>query len=362
MSDKSQNDINDGYGDEYTEAFFPIAESLITQADELMSLGGEDEKQNASRLYLRAACLYRIARFPYISSFPTPTPGPKWKAWTRQKEIYLRAASTWACPVTEEWIPHHAPWTRDRSEIPVYVRLPKHTSSGPPPVVLLVTGLDGYRPDNTGRLDEFLKHGWAAIVAEIPGTADCPCDPADPLSPDRLFTSILDWMAAQDSFDMHHVMVWGLSAGGYYAIRVAHTHRERLRGAVAQGAGCHHFFDKAWIEGAEGREYPFELAPAMAAKHGYASIAAFKAEAQKKFSLLENGILDGESCRLLLVNGTGDGLMPIEDSLLPFQHGGPKEGRFFEGALHMGYPRANEAVYPWMESVMDTKLLRFMRL
>ncbi len=28
------------------------------------------------------------------------------------------------------------------------------------PVVVLMTGLDGYRPDNTGRCDEFLKRGW----------------------------------------------------------------------------------------------------------------------------------------------------------------------------------------------------------
>lgn len=47
-----------------------------------------------------------------------------------------------------------------------------------------------------------------------------------------------------------------------------------------------------------------------------------------------------------------DGLMPIEDSILLLEHGSPKEARFFPGALHMGYPMANGAVYPWMEGVM----------
>lgn len=47
-----------------------------------------------------------------------------------------------------------------------------------------------------------------------------------------------------------------------------------------------------------------------------------------------------------------DGLMPIEDSLLPFQYGSAKEGRFIRDALHMGYPTANDSVYPWMEQVM----------
>ena len=39
------------------------------------------------------------------------------------------------------------------------------------------------------------------------------------------------------------VAVWGVSCGGYYALRTAHTHRERLLGVVAEGAGCHHIFD-----------------------------------------------------------------------------------------------------------------------
>ena len=58
-------------------------------------------------------------------------------------------------------------------------------------------------------------------------------------------------------FDMRKVMVWGLSTGGYYAVRIAHTHRERLRGVVAQGSGVHEFFDKEWIERAGEHEYPF---------------------------------------------------------------------------------------------------------
>lgn len=44
--------------------------------------------------------------------------------------------------------------------------------------------------------------------------------------------------------------------------------------------------------------------------------------------------------------------MPIEDSMMLFEYGSPKEARFFTGALHMGYPMANASVYPWMESVM----------
>jgi len=170
----------------------------------------------------------------------------------------MKAASKWPAPVEEVLIPHTAREGADRDKIPLYVRLVQGKEKEKTPVVLLLTGLDGYRPDNTGRIDEFLARGWASVVVEIPGTADCPADPSDAKSTDRLWTSILDWMEAQGTFDMKRVLVWGLSAGGYHAVRIAHTHRDRLRGVVAQGAGVHHFFGKDWLEKAEGHEYPFQ--------------------------------------------------------------------------------------------------------
>jgi len=245
-----KENINDGYGDAYTEAFFPIAESLTKQGDTAT------DSVKASDLYLRAACLYRIARFPYITSFPTVSSQSKWKAWEAQKLVYMKAASKWEEPVKEVEVPHTAAKGADRDSIPVYVRLPKGGKEKVP-VVLLITGLDGYRPDNTQRSDEFLARGWGCVIAEIPGTADCPADPADSESGDRLWTSVLDWMENQGTFDMKNVMVWGLSCGGYYAVRIAHTHKDRLKGSVGQGTAVHYFFGSDWIEKADGHEYPF---------------------------------------------------------------------------------------------------------
>ncbi|RWA03327.1 hypothetical protein EKO27_g11776, partial [Xylaria grammica] len=155
--------------------------------------------------------------------------------------------------------------------------------------------------------------------------------------------------------EVRHAPRYGAGAsapGGYYAVRAAHTHREELVGAVAQGAGSHYFFDPAWLERADGHEYPFKLLPALALKHGFSDVDEYLRRALKRFSLLETGVLEKPSTRLLLVNGTLDGLMPIEDSTLLFEYGSPKEARFFPGALHMGYPLANSSVYPWMEEVM----------
>ena len=235
-----------------------MAEILTRRGDEATA---SNDHALASQLYLRAACIYRISRFPYICNFPTVSSKLKWQAWQKQKEVYMKAASKWDEPVEEVMIPHTARGGNDRDTIPLYVRLPKEAVMGKEkkkvPAILLMTGLDGYRPDNTERTNEFVKRGWGCVIAEVPGTADCPAEPNDPESPDRLWTSLLDWMEEEGSFDMQRIAIWGLSCGGYYGIRAAHTHKERLKGCVGQGAAVHYFFGEEWMEKAGGHEYPF---------------------------------------------------------------------------------------------------------
>ncbi|KAK7748356.1 hypothetical protein SLS62_008619 [Diatrype stigma] len=377
-------DLRDGTSPAYTRAFLPVAEALERRGDEAV----DDDPGKASALYLRAACVLRIARFPYICAHPGARhrDPDKWDAWERQKRVYMKAARTWDAPVEEVRIPHVFRQGVDGDSIPAYVRVPAAATAAAAtagnqaanggresngsggnkngqdqeqkhPVVVLLTGLDGYRPDNTTRCDEFLARGWATIVVEIPGTADSPADPSDPASGDRVLDSVFAFLDEQPGLDAARVLLWGLSAGGYHAVRAAHTHRARLRGVVAQGAGVHHFLDRDWLARADGHEYPFALTPAFAAKHGYGHDGAgeFVEDAQRKFSLLELGVVQGPATRLLLINGTLDGLMPIEDSMMLFEYGTPKEARFFPGALHMGYPMANASVYPWMEEVMASK-------
>ena len=318
-----QNNINDGYSDAYTEAFFPTCDTLLEQAD---AIAASDSPGSAAGIYLRIACLYRISRFPIMNS---PV---KWKAWEAQKAAYMKATSAWVDPLKEEVIPHRYAEGADGPTIPLYVRVPVNTTSKKPiPTVLLMTGLDGYRPDNTQRTHEFVSRGWGCVIAEIPGTADCPANPKDPQSADRLWDSILDWMSKKGIFNMKQVVIWGLSCGGYYAVRIAHTHKERLIGSVAQGAGIHHWFDREWLSHADDHEYPFasvlnfylclfppllldirhgecrlmnscSLTPALAQKFGYDTVEDFMKESQKNFSLVDSGIVLQPSARLLLIN------------------------------------------------------------
>ncbi|KAH7304150.1 Alpha/Beta hydrolase protein [Stachybotrys elegans] len=348
------HNIDDATSTEYTNAFFKAAETLEYRGDEFKSAG---DTSKASELYLRASTIYRIARFPFISGFPTATCATKWRAWEAQKKVYLKATALWESTIKEILVQHSHRKGQDRDEIPIFVRFPSKVDKAQKcPVVILLTGLDGYRPDFTAQFQAFHARGWATIAVEIPGTADSPADPSDPDSADRTWTSLLDWMTQDGSFDMNNVVAWGLSTGGYYGARIAHTHSTQLRGCIAQGMGCHDFFDAEWLSKIEDHEYPFELLPHLAKKHGYDSVDEYKKHAKHKFSLVESGILNKPSTRLLLLNGLQDGLMPIEDSMLLFNYGNPKEARFFPGTQHMGGHLAVPAAYAWIERVMVEKI------
>ncbi|PHH50602.1 Heptaketide hydrolyase ayg1 [Ceratocystis fimbriata CBS 114723] len=348
-----ENNINDGYSAEYSLAFVPTAERLDREAEALL----ETDPAAANKLWLRASAVLRVARLPYFAAYPEPSCPVKLKIFEMQKSIFLKAGSRWECPVQDLMIPHVYAAGNDWKEIPAYVRTPTNAATQPAPTIILMTGLDGYRCDNSVRCDRFLDRGWASVVVEVPGTGDCPADSADPDSPDRLWTSLLAWMKADGRFDMSKIMVWGGSAGGYYAIRIAHTHKDQLIGVVAQGAGCHYFYDPEWLSKADDHEYPFKLSPAMVRKHGFSSVEEYVNNVQKRFSLLETGILHKESTRLLLVNGTKDGLVPIEDATMLFEYGSPKEARLITDAIHMGYPAANKVVLPWLEDVMAKEII-----
>ena len=136
------DNVNDGYSDTYTEYFLPTAERLT---DEALSAQGSD-RAKAADLFKRACAVYRISRFPSVDAGS----GLKRKIYDTQKQVYLRGASLWDAPLKEVIIPHTAAEGEDGKDIPLYVRLPAVASKDKRvPVVLLITGLDGHRPDNS---------------------------------------------------------------------------------------------------------------------------------------------------------------------------------------------------------------------
>ncbi|KAF1984360.1 alpha/beta-hydrolase [Aulographum hederae CBS 113979] len=328
--------------DAYAEVFVPFAEELVSKAEEAEKAG---DKEKASEYFLRASAVYRISRFP------APRSAKQREAWEKGKVVTLKGLGLREHPVQEIKVPHKHAIEGEGSEIPIYHLMPEGASKeNPAPVVWIMTGLDGYRTELAVWMEGWRQNGVGTIVVEIPGTGDSPAKPTDPKSPDREWSSLLDWIATQDGIDQKKICVWAFSTGGFYAIRLAHTHPDRLAGVVALGGGTHHMFDPEWLSEVNHLEYPFDLATTLCYKFGYGTdIDAFKKEASDKFSLLKDGTLDKPECaRLFLVNGTEDEIFPIDDYYLALQHGAPKEARFVPGIKHMGEPESFFIILKWI--------------
>lgn len=340
VAELTAKDIKEPYDwDAYASTFFPQAESLAAIAKDAEANG---EKEKASEYYLRSSAVYRISRFP------APRSDVQREAWTKGKEVCLKGLSLRPHPVHEVQIPHTHRHANEGEFIPAYHLVPD--SDKPVPTVIIFTGLDGYRTELAVWMEGWRQVGVATLVLEIPGTGDCPANASDPTSPDRLYSSLFDWLDGQEKLDADKRAIWAFSTGGFYAIRVAHTHAERLSGVVALGGGCHHMFEKEWLDNVNHLEYPFDLADTLAYKFGYGKdVERFKAEAMDKFSLLNDGTLDTPTCaRLLLVNGMEDEIFPIDDYELALKHGAPKEARFVEGVKHMGEPMSFFIILRWL--------------
>ncbi|KAI0387321.1 yellowish-green 1-like protein [Hypomontagnella monticulosa] len=331
--------------DEYAQCFFPKAEELAARAKAAEDKG---DREMASELYLRASAVYRISRFP------APRSAKQREAWTKGKAVAIKGLGMQKYPTVEIEIPHIRGAAGDGPILPGYYHVPAEASrSHKAPLIIIFTGLDGYRTELS-----VWKNGWAALgcatlIVEIPGTGDNPGAPSDPESPDRVWSSMFDWIAKQDNIDQSRIVNWGFSTGGYYSIRVAHTHADKLRGVVALGGGVHHMFDPEWLDAVDDLEYPFDLAHTLCHKFGYTDFDRFKKEAQDKFSLLNTSILDKPCTRLLLVNGTEDEIFPIDDYYLCLQHGGPKEARFVPKTKHMGEPQSFPIILKWIFELLD---------
>jgi pimeloyl-ACP methyl ester carboxylesterase len=316
----------------------------VSAADAVRGLKGGE----AASLYLRAAAICRIARFPAINSLLRES------IWSIQKLTYAAATESTKDPTQLIFITHRYAAVGDGFLIPLSYKQPSQTTQ-PVPVIVCISGHDGSRIDFTVRsMDYFTAKGWAIIGIEMPGCGDCPASKTDATSPDRLWDSLLDWIQAQPELDEHNVCIWGLSTGAYYSLRAAHTHSHRLRGAVAQGLWAHIALSPEWIDIMDSGEYPTSLTRSLMHKFGFDNIGEMKQNAQKKFSLVESGILHKPCTRLLLLNGMDDTVYPIEDSMLVLQYGGPKEARFIPSKGHLGEPEAGRIGFAWTKRLFTS--------
>jgi esterase FrsA len=298
------------------------------------------DAQTAAYEYQRAYEYWRVARYP------APNSAPKREAYRASQQMFLKAAY-WADPPLERvWIPFSG--NADEGQFAIGDLRKPHGAAEPHALVVHWGGIDSFKEER--RPEPFLNAGLASLAVDMPGVGDAPLSGST--DAERLWDAIFEWVDGRSDLDSGRVAMVGASTGGYWAAKLAHTHRARIRAAVDHAGPAHFAFQADWIDRAQTGEYPFELAETLAAAFGGSSFEEWLAYAPR-LSLLDQGILDGPSAPLLLINGTQDSVFPIQDMYLLLEHGGPKTARFYPHAGHMGSPDATRVIVDWLTAQLS---------
>jgi esterase FrsA len=276
----------------------------------------------------------------HVARYPAPNSQGKMNAYRKSQENFLKAARFFEPPLERVEMPFRGRTGEGNVSVGL-LRKPKGIDK--PPVVVIWGGIDAFKEERP--TDPYLGIGIATLCIDMPGVADAPLAGSE--DGERLWDAIFDWIAQCSELDSNRIAIIGGSTGGYWASKVAHTHRDRIRAAVNHGGPAHYAFTRDWIVKAQRGEYPFELAETLACAFGQSSAEEW-VEYSPRLSLLDQGILHRPCAPLLCVNGVNDSVFPIADMYLLLEHGSPKSARFFPGG-HMGGGNAQAVIISWLK-------------
>jgi len=316
----------------WAEAFSAAAEPHFEAG---LAAEAKGDAAVARREFLAAFGLFRVARYP------APNSPAKLKAYRRSQDAYFKAAA-FADPRVVRVEMRYSGTQAPGAPIVGYLHRPRREEKLA--VVVQWGGIDSFKEDR--RPEPYLAAGFAVLAMDMPGVGDAPIPGSE--RGEELWTGIFDWIAAQDGLDARRIALVGASTGGYWAAKLAHTHKDRIAAAVTHGGPAHFAFQPDWIARASKGEYPFELADTLASAFGR-STAKQWLDYAPRLSLLDQGILDRPCAPLLCVNGVDDSVFPIEDMYLLLRHGNAKTARFFPGG-HMGHgPELFPTIVGWLK-------------
>jgi len=317
--------------DTWAAAFSARGEQHYSIAQDAEAAGNNDL---ARREYMAAFGLFRAARYP------APNSSGKKAAYRRSQEAYFKAAALGDMPVERIEIPYVGGKAKSAAIIG-YLHRPRR--DGALPIVVQWGGIDSFKEDR--RPEPYLAAGFAVLAMDMPGVGDAPIPGSE--TGEEQWNGVFDWIGTQPTLDARRIILVGASTGGYWATKLAHTHRERIAAAVNHGGPAHFAFQRDWILRASRGEYPFELSETLACAFGRTTAAEW-IDYAPRLSLLDQGILDKPCAPLLCVNGIDDSVFPIEDMYLLLRNGGVKAARFFPGG-HMGHaPNLFPQIVAWI--------------
>ncbi|MDE2227711.1 MAG: alpha/beta fold hydrolase [Alphaproteobacteria bacterium] len=172
----------------------------------------------------------------------------------------------------------------------------------PPPVVVMVMGLDSAKEEMIAYQQTFLARGLATLTFDGPGQGEAEYD--FPIRGDYevAVKAVIDWLESRRDVNAARVGLWGVSLGGYYAPRAAAFER-RVKACIAL-AGPYDWFG-IWDRLPEITRAAFRVR----------SHAADEAAARKNAAALSlKGIAHKIECPIFIVSGRLDRIVPSEEA------------------------------------------------
>ena len=318
--------------DEWAAAWSAVADSYMAKAR------AANDPKEADANYLRAWRLY------YFGQWPSPTSAGKQAAYQRAVDAYLLHAKYFDPPLEVVRIPYEG------KEIVGYLRLPANAPR-PVPLVLAISGLDSRKETVAETYAAALPEGIGFFAVDSPGTGQAPRKADE--SADQIYSRVLDYLATRPEIDKNRILVHGQSFGAYWAAKLAHTEAKRLLGAVTQSPPTHRTFQSDFFRSRMyTREYLFDLLPASLFVYGLKSadeLIAFL----PKMSLQAQDLLGKPAAPMLVVGGTKDTQVPIDDLELLINSGSePREAWINPVGGHMG-----RSTPTWPDPVIFRKVI-----
>ncbi|MFL5842115.1 MAG: alpha/beta hydrolase family protein, partial [Thermoleophilaceae bacterium] len=195
----------------------------------------------------------------------------------------------------------------ERIEAPLFggrvvANLRRPPGSDPPPLAVLIAGLDSTKEEFFKLEEFFLNRGMATLSMEGPGQGECGYDV--PLRPDYEvgLSAALDAVAGRDDLDLERVGAVGVSLGGYHAPRGA-TFEPRVKAVVGLSGPFN--FGEVWDQ----------LPPLTRETFTEKSGASSQEEGRQKALELDlDGVIEQLDKPALFVTGRLDRLIPWEQT------------------------------------------------
>jgi 2,6-dihydroxypseudooxynicotine hydrolase len=165
-------------------------------------------RMTAAQSWLRAGLCWHFGKFVFVHDLAQLR-----AASDRTASDYARGAWALEPPAERVAIPY------DGISMAALLRKPSGVTR--PPVLLMIPGLDSVKEELQATADYFLRRGIATLAIDGPGQGETEFERDIEPAYERPAGAAIDWLEMRDDVDASRLGVYGVSLGGYYAVRVA---------------------------------------------------------------------------------------------------------------------------------------------